>query len=118
MKNILIIHTQSALNSLQGKEALDLSLIYGAYEQAVTVLFYQQGVFQTLAQQNPEEIGQKDYLSTLKLLDVYDIEQVYVCQQSLEQYHLQQQTRISDIKVISIAEIQKLKHQADHILVI
>ena len=65
MKNILVIHNQSAMNTLSGKEALDFSLIFGSYEEVVTVLFYGEGATQALAHQDPELIKQKDYLSEL-----------------------------------------------------
>lgn len=118
MKKILIVHTKSALNDLQGKEALDLSLIFGAYEQQVSVLFYDHGVFQSLAHQDPEALGQKDYLSTIKALDIYDIEQVYACRLSLEKYHLDNRELIDGITAIGLNEIEKLKLTADHVLVI
>ena len=118
MKNILVIHTTSALNNLSGKEALDLSLIFGSYEQNVTVLFYGQGVTQTLAHQDPELITQKDYLSTIKALDIYDIEQVYVCQKSLEEFGFNHSSLLSDVKKIATNDINQLKQQANHIYVI
>jgi len=118
VKNILIIHTQSGLNNLQGKEALDLSLIFGAYEQNVSVLFYQQGVTQTLAQQTPELINQKDYLSTIKALGIYDIDNVFACQSSLQQFGLANHELIQGVEQISLLDIKQLKSNADHIYVV
>lgn len=118
IKNVLVIHTQPSFNSMAGKEALDLSLIFGSYEQNVTVLFMHHGVFQTLAHQDPEPIGQKDYLSTIKVLDIYDIEQVYVCANSLNKFGMQNQARLPDIEVVESARIKALKDAADHIFVI
>ena len=117
-KKLLVIHTKSALNSLDGKEALDLSLIFGAYEQEVTVVFYQEGVFQTLAHQVPEKIGQKDYLTAFKTLDIYDIEQVFVCQKSLEKFGLSGKELITDIEPVSHSQLLALKANADHIYII
>lgn len=118
MKKILVIHNQSAMNTLAGKEALDFSLIFGSYEQDVSVLFYNEGATQALAHQDPEAIGQKDYLSTIKALDIYDIEQVYVCQTSLENMALAEHELIADVTPISLERIALLKQQADHIYVI
>jgi tRNA 2-thiouridine synthesizing protein C len=118
VKNILIIHTRSSLNDLQGKEALDLSLIFGAYEQAVSVLFYQQGVTQALAGQTPELIKQKDYLSTIKALGIYDIDHVFACDASLNEYGFSHNELINGIEKISIPDIKQLKSNADHIFVI
>ena len=39
--------------------------------------------------QNPELLLQKDFIRTFKLLDLYDIEQRFVCADSLDQYNLQ-----------------------------
>lgn len=118
MKNILVIHNQSAMNTLAGKEALDFSLIFGSYEQDVSVLFYGEGATQALAHQDPETIGQKDYLATIKALDIYDIEKVYVCQASLNNMALQHHELIADVTPVSIDKISELKQQADHIYVI
>lgn len=106
------------MNTLAGKEALDFSLIFGSYEQDVTVLFYGEGTTQALAHQDPEVIGQKDYLSTIKALDIYDIENVYVCEMSLDKMALGQHELLPDVTPIALAKIAELKQQADHIYVI
>ena len=118
MKKILVIHTKSALNTLNGKEALDLSLIFGAYEQSVSVLFYQQGVSQVIAHQDPELIEQKDYLSTIKALDIYDIEQVFVSESCLQELHMDSLEIQPDVTKVNLDKIQQLKQQAEHIYVI
>ncbi|GAA0296987.1 sulfurtransferase complex subunit TusC [Psychrosphaera haliotis] len=118
IKSILIIHTQPAFNDLQGKEALDLSLILGSYEQDVSVVFYQQGVFQTLAHQDPESFSQKDYTSTIKALDIYDIEKVYVHTNSLVKYGLENNERLSNVLPIEHTDFLALKNNVDHVFVI
>lgn len=118
MKNILVIHCGSSLNDLQGKEALDLSLIFGAYEQNVSVLFYHNGVTQTLHHQDPELINQKDYFASIKILDIYDIEQVFVCQNSLTNLGLEQHELLDGIEKVSVEKIAQIKQQADHIYVV
>lgn len=118
MKKILVIHTKSALNTLSGKEALDLSLIFGAYEQEVSVLFYQHGVSQAVAHQDPELIKQKDYLSTIKALDIYDIDQVFVSESCLQELHMDSLELQPDVSKIDLTQIQQLKQNADHIYVL
>ena len=118
IKNILVIHTQPSFNTMPGKEALDLSLIFGSYEQNVSVLFLHQGVFQTLAHQDPEPIAQKNYLRTIKALDIYDVENVFVCEASLSKYGLQHKERLPDITPIAADQLQQLKTDADHVFVV
>lgn len=117
-KKILVIHTKPALNDLQGKETLDLELIFGAYEQDVSVLFYHQGVFQALAKQTPEAIGQKDYFATIKALSIYDIDKVYACQLSLEQFGLGENELLPGITALNLSNVEQLKRHADHVYVI
>ncbi|GAB3003292.1 sulfurtransferase complex subunit TusC [Psychrosphaera aestuarii] len=118
IKSVLVIHTTPTFNDLQGKEALDLSLILGSYEQDVAVVFYKQGVFQTLAHQDAESISQKDYISTIKALDIYDIDKVYAHSDSLNQFGLTDNERLSNIETIEHSDFIKLKSNADHIFVI
>lgn len=115
---ILIIHTQSALNALQGKEALDLSLIFGAFEQPVTVLFLGLGVTQCLSHQNPQLLGQKDYLSTFKLLEMYDIEDTFACQTSLTTLNYTADQLVDAVQPLDSVAIIELKKNAQHIYVI
>ncbi|MBU2880883.1 sulfurtransferase complex subunit TusC [Psychrosphaera sp. B3R10] len=118
INDILIIHTQSALNALAGKEALDLSLIFGAFDQRVSVLFLGLGVTQCLIEQTPELIGQKDYLSTFKLLEMYDIEETFVCQKSLNKLGFHKKNVMPSVLTLDPGGIIQLKQNAKHIYVI
>lgn len=117
-KQILIVHTQSAFHTLAGKEALDLSLIFAAFDQTVNVLFLGEGVSQCLSAQQPEQLHQKDYLSTFKLLDMYEVEGTYVCQTSVNRFGWAETQIADNFDIISSDKINQLKAQADHVLVI
>ena len=59
--------------------------------------------------QNPELLLQKDFIRTFKLLDLYDIEQRFICADSLDQYNLQtEQLIISAEKIDRTSLINKL----------
>ena len=59
--------------------------------------------------QNPELLLQKDFIRTFKLLDLYDIEQRFVCADSLDQYNLNtEQLIISAEKIDRTSLINKL----------
>ena len=65
--------------------------------------------------QNPELLLQKDFIRTFKLLDLYDIEQRFVCDDSLDQYNLQtEQLIISAEKIDRTSLINKL-NQAEKV---
>lgn len=85
MRNILLIQRHSPFNSSHGREALDLLLALAAVEHSVSVLFSGDAVYQLLASQPHPDFKLKAYPQSFKLFALYDIEQVYVCQQALQQ---------------------------------
>ena len=57
-----------------------------------------------------KELLQKDFIRTFKLLDLYDIEQRFVCADSLDQYNLNtEQLIISAEKIDRTSLINKLR---------
>lgn len=118
MKQILVINTQSSLNDLSGKEGLDLALIFGAFEQDVTMVFTGGACTQVIANQSPESINQKDYLSTIKALGIYDIENVYVSSAALEKYQLSEKPLIEGVQIASQNDLNEMKQTANHVYII
>ena len=93
------------------REGLDALLAATAFcdEEEIGVFFIDDGVLNLLDGQNPELLLQKDFIRTFKLLDLYDIEQRFVCDDSLDQYNLQtEQLIISAEKIDRTSLINKL----------
>ena len=83
-KTIAIVNSKAPYRDNAGKDALDLALIFGSFEQSISVFFHGEGVWQLQAQ-SPELVQQKNYLKTFAAFEFYDIENVYVCQASLQE---------------------------------
>lgn len=93
------------------REGLDALLAATAFcdEEEIGVFFIDDGVLNLLDGQNPELLLQKDFIRTFKLLDLYDIEQRFVCADSLDQYNLNtEQLIISAEKIDRTSLIKKL----------
>ena len=93
------------------REGLDALLAATAFcdEEEIGVFFVDDGVLNLLDGQNPELLLQKDFIRTFKLLDLYDIEQRFVCADSLDQYNLNtEQLIISAEKIDRTLLINKL----------
>lgn len=110
-KTIAIVNTQAPFSSPAGKEALDAALIFGSYEQATSLFFFGDGVYQVIGNQNPNDIDHKDYLKTFSALTFYDIENVYVCQQSLIERNLTETFHLDNVQVLSNAKFRQCLHQ-------
>ena len=110
MKLAFLFRTAPHGNAIS-REGLDALLAATAfcYEEEIGVFFIDDGVLNLLDGQNPELLLQKDFIRTFKLLDLYDIEQRFVCADSLDQYNLQtEQLIISAEKIDRTSLINKL----------
>ena len=104
MKLAFLFRTAPHGNAIS-REGLDALLAATAFcdEEEIGVFFVDDGVLNLLDGQNPELLLQKDFIRTFKLLDLYDIEQRFVCADSLDQYNLQtEQLIISAEKLIAL----------------
>ena len=110
MKLAFLFRTAPHGNAIS-REGLDALLAATAFcdEEDIGVFFVDDGVLNLLDEQNPELLLQKDFIRTFKLLDLYDIEQRFVCADSLDQYNLQtEQLIISAEKIDRTSLINKL----------
>lgn len=110
MKLAFLFRTAPHGNAIS-REGLDALLAATAFcdEEEIGVFFIGDGVLNVLDGQNPELLLQKDFIRTFKLLDLYDIEQRFVCADSLDQYNLQtEQLIISAEKIDRTSLINKL----------
>ncbi|WP_027856081.1 sulfurtransferase complex subunit TusC [Marinobacterium jannaschii] len=82
-KSVLIVNRKAPYGSSAPREALDVALTCGVFEQPVSLLFLGDAVFQLLKAQQPDAIGQKNLASNLSALPMYDIDQLFVCAESL-----------------------------------
>ena len=110
MKLAFLFRTAPHGNAIS-REGLDALLAATVFcdEEEIGVFFIDDGVLNLLDGQNPELLLQKDFIRTFKLLDLYDIEQRFVCANSLDQYNLQaEQLIISAEKIDRTSLINKL----------
>ena len=110
MKLAFLFRTAPHGNAIS-REGLDALLAATAFcdEEDIGVFFIDDGALNLLDGQNPELLLQKDFIRTFKLLDLYDIEQRFICADSLDQYNLQtEQLIISAEKIDRTSLINKL----------
>ena len=107
MKLAFLFRTAPHGNAIS-REGLDALLAATAFcdEEDIGVFFIDDGVLNLLDGQNPELLLQKDFIRTFNL---YDIEQRFVCADSLDQYNLNtEQLIISAEKIDRTSLINKL----------
>ncbi|MGY5955127.1 sulfurtransferase complex subunit TusC [Kosakonia sp. BK9b] len=92
MKRIAFVFTSAPHGSSAGREGLDALLATSALTDDIGVFFVGDGVFQLLANQQPDRILARDYIATFKVLPLYDIEQCWLCAASLRERGLGEET--------------------------
>lgn len=83
MKKVAFIFTRGPHGTSAGREGLDALLATSALTEDIGVFFVADGVFQLLPHQQPEKILARNYIVTYGVLSLYDIDQCFVCADSL-----------------------------------
>lgn len=113
---LAIINSKAPFSSDFGKDALDVALIFGSFEQKVSLFFQGDGVYQLIAKQDGALVSIKDYLKTFSAFEFYDIEDIYVCQQSLVNRQLDESFHIDNVNVLASAEFGLALNRHQHVL--
>ncbi|MGL4545073.1 MAG: sulfurtransferase complex subunit TusC [Plesiomonas sp.] len=117
IKRIAFIFTQPPHGNAAGREGLDALLATSAYSDNLGVFFIGDGVLQLLPEQQPEIILARNYIATFKLLPLYDIENIYVNTESLQQRGItQQQPLMLDAEPLSYPQLQQKLTEYDTVL--
>ncbi len=99
-----------------GREGVDALLAASAYSDDLCAIFIDDGVTQLISHQDTAGILSKNYAPMFKLFDLYDIEQVYVCGDSLKNMGFEPSQLIIEAEVLSHDEISKHLHSSRKLL--
>jgi len=116
-KKILFISRHAPYGSSLAKDALDAILAASAYDQQLSLLFMDDGIFQLLKNQSANEIAQKSFAAILPVLPLYEINSVYVHRESLEKRQITiNELVLNGVQIIDSATICSLLAQQDQLL--
>jgi len=116
LKKILIIQTRKPCDGIIAHETLSLALTTATFDHRVQLLFLEDGVFQLVNHQNPDNPKQKSLAKIFEVLTLYDIYEVFADKCSLQQRKLISSLLIPTTKVINSEEIHALCHQQDIVI--
>ncbi|KJG06487.1 sulfurtransferase complex subunit TusC [Photobacterium kishitanii] len=116
MSDLGFVFRQPPHGTTCGREGLDALLAASAYTEALSVFFIGDGVMQLVRNQQPDVILSRNYIATFKMLPLYDIENIYVCQQSLVERGLCREDLLIDVIVSPHIELVAALHRCRQIL--
>ncbi|MCL4162937.1 UNVERIFIED_CONTAM: hypothetical protein GTU68_045377 [Idotea baltica] len=95
----MYMNRKSPYGTIYALESLEVVLIAAAFDQDVSLVFADDGVYQLMKGQNTEEIGMKNFSPTYSALGDYDIKKIYIEKESLEE------------RGLSLDDLQDLKYE-------
>lgn len=116
MKSTLFINTKGPYSSLAARESIDAALATAAFGVPIGVLFIGDGVFQLHKDQKPGNAGLKRTASMLEAFELYGINDIHVCQASLELRGLTLEHLLLPAQALDQDAIRTLLTRYDHLL--
>ena len=129
VKKFMYLNRKAPYGTIYAWEALEVVLIGAAFDQDVSVVFLDDGVYQLTKGQDTKGIGMKNFSPTFRTLGDYEVKKVYVDRASLEARGLTQSDLVeiawedmeteeevdNIVEVIASARVSELMNESDAI---
>ena len=116
VKKFMFLNRKAPHGTVYALEGLEVVLITAAFDQDVSLVFTDDGVYQLMKGIDTKGIEVKDFSKTYRALEGYDIEKLYVDQASLDARGLTEDDLIVDVTVLSSDEMAKLMDEQDVVI--
>lgn len=116
IKKFMFVNRKAPYGTIYALESLEVVLITAAFDQDVSVVFLDDGVYQLKRGQQTKGIENKNFSPTYRALEGYDIEKLYVERESLEARALTEDDLLVPVTVLSRKEMGALMETQDVVL--
>jgi tRNA 2-thiouridine synthesizing protein C len=116
VKKFMFVNRKAPYGTIYALESLEVVLITATFDQDVSLVFMDDGVFELVKGQQTKEIGIKNFSPSYRALDGYDVEKLYVDQDSLSTRGLSEKDLLVPVEVLNAEQMGQLMQQQDVIL--
>ena len=116
IKKVMFVNRKAPYGTIYALESLEVVLITATFDQDVSLVFLDDGVYELMKGQNTKALGIKNFSPAYRALDGYDVEKLYVERESLEARGLSEAQLLVDVEVLSSAEMGELMAEQDVVL--
>lgn len=116
VKKFMFLNRKAPHGTVYALEGLEVVLITAAFDQDVSLVFTDDGVYQLMKGIDSKGIEVKDFSKTYRALEGYDIEKLYVDRSSMEARGLTEDDLIVDVTVMSDDEMKALMAEQDVVI--
>lgn len=116
VKRFMYVNRRAPYGTIYALECLEIVLIAAAFDQDVSVVFLDDGVYQLKKNQDTTGIGMKNFSKTYGALDDYDVEKIYVEEESLAARSLTADDLVIPVEVLAAADLREIMAQQDVVI--
>jgi tRNA 2-thiouridine synthesizing protein C len=116
VRKFMYVNRRAPYGTIYALESLEVVLIAAAFEQDVSLVFMDDGVYQIQKGQNTEGIGVKNFSPTYRALEGYDVEKLYVEKESLESRGMTTDDLVVPVQVLDKGQLAALMEEQEVIL--
>ena len=116
VKKFMFVNRKAPYGTIYALESLEVVLIAATFDQDVSLVFLDDGVYELVKGQDTKGIGIKNHSKTYRALDGYDVEKLYVERESMDARGLSEDDLLVDVEVLSTAEMAALMAEQDVVL--
>lgn len=112
---LLYCFSHAPYGTSNGQEGLDALLVGAAFEQQVSVLFVDDGVYQINSRQSVAGTPLKQFTKAFAALNDFGIEQVFVHESSLRERGLSMDDLMPNVQLINDQQCSELLHNMNRV---
>jgi tRNA 2-thiouridine synthesizing protein C len=116
MKKFMFVNRKAPYGTIYALESLEVVLIAATFDQDVSLVFIDDGVYELVKGQQTKGIGVKNFSPSYRALDGYDVEKLYVERESMQLRGLTEADLIVPVEVLSSTEMGALMAEQDVVL--
>ena len=116
MKKFMFVNRKAPYGTIYALESLEVVLITATFDQDVSLVFIDDGVYELVKGQQTKDIGIKNFSPSYRALEGYDVEKLYVDRESMEQRGLTEKDLLVPVEVLDAQEMGTLMAQQDVVL--
>ncbi len=116
VKKFMFVNRRAPHGTIYALESLEVVLITATFDQDVSLVFIDDGVYELVKGQQTKGIGTKNFSPSYRALEGYDVEKLYVDQHSMQRRGLTEKDLLVPVEVLDAAAMGRLMQQQDVIL--
>ena len=116
IKKFMFVNRRAPYGTVYALEALEVALISAAFDQDISMVFLDDGVYELVKGQQTKAIDVKNFSPAYRALEGYDIEKLYVDADSLAARGLTEDNLLVPVEVLSAAQMAELMDQQDVVI--